>query len=588
MGDFGSRFDVKRAAGAAAKAVAIVVFVWLTNTGFLQRVDLLIGQERWVTLGGFVAVWGMSLVALLVAAFQGSRWLRMGWALVIGVSTAVGYAYHHASGSQFGVLDALSLWNARHEAARAAEFYATDLHWMAAVMLAGFVILAMPPAVPEGWPRRWATRLAWLPAVPVAVIAAIILTKEGGGTDALPTQFEPLSVGLVMGSKVSANPLPQRRPVSLPWRGPFAAGSEGEAVPIRRIVLVVDESVRGDYIDWTPDNPYTPQLARLKDRIVDFGPAASGGNCSHYANAVLRFMARQDGLGRAMLSNPTLWQYAAKAGFRTVFIDGQSAFNRSPGKLQNFMTAAEVRDIDAFHTLDETVAPPLLDDRLADIVLRELESEKPVLIYANKNGAHFPYDIGYPANARIFSPSMSEGPDTGASRIRSYRNVVRWSVDRVMHRLIEQAPLADTVIIYTSDHGQAFDPERFTHCSVEHPDPREGLVPLFVVTGNPALRARLQAAADASRGHGSHFSIAPTLLSLLGYDQAAVAAEFGPSLLTKSARVPEFTSGDVFGLFTDRVNRHRLDLGRDYLEPAAHPAPAPAPAHTAQAHTPAR
>jgi len=137
-----------------------------------------------------------------------------------------------------------------------------------------------------------------------------------------------------------------------------------------------------------------------------------------------------------------------------------------------------------------------LDDRLIDIILRELGSDKPVLIYANKSGAHFPYDLSYPEKARIFRPTMTETADTAASRIRSYRNVIRWSVDRILQRLIEQAPLDE------------LNPERFTHCSVDRPDPREGLVLLFVITGN-AARAQFQAAADASRDHGSHFSIAP-------------------------------------------------------------------------------
>ena len=53
-----------------------------------------------------------------------------------------------------------------------------------------------------------------------------------------------------------------------------------------------------------------------------------------HANAILRFAASQDGIGRSMPSNPTLWQYARKAGFRTVFIDGQASFNRNPGKLK--------------------------------------------------------------------------------------------------------------------------------------------------------------------------------------------------------------------------------------------------------------
>ncbi len=570
----GHRFDRNRLAIYALKIAVIAGFVWWTNTGFMARVDLLLGHARWVTLIGFVGIWGLSLVALLAAAFQSNRWLRAGWALLIAFTTAAGFAYHRASGGEFGVLDALSLWNAKHEATRAATFYSADLYWMAVVLVIGFIVIAAPPVPRAPSARRWLNRAAWLPALPVALIAAIIMVKEGGGSEGLPTQFAPLSVGVVLGSKVAAHPLPARRPVSLAWNGPFTPRSQvaGAAAiqptPIRRIILMIDESVRADYIDWTPGNPYSPQLAALRDKIVDFGPAVSGGNCSHYSNAILRFGAAQDAIGRGLLSVPTLWQYAKKAGFRTVYIDGQAGFNHNPGKLQNFMTAAELRDIDGFYALDELIPPPRLDDRLLDIVLKETKADKPVLVYANKNGAHFPYDQDYPVSARLFRPTMSESPrDTSATRIHSFRNAVRWSVDRIMAELIENRDLKDTVIIYTSDHGQAFDPKHFTHCTTENPDPREGLVPLFVATGNAGLRARFEAAATSSCGHGSHFSIAPTVLDLLGYDRAQVAKAYGASFLTKSERTPEFTSGDIFGLFSDKPRWHPVDLSKDYLEP---------------------
>ena len=575
-----NRLDARRLALYAAKITTLAAFLVWTNDGFLQRIALLQAQNRWGTLIGFGGLWGISLAALLIAAFQGNRWLRIFWAGVIGITTAVGFAYHRASGSDFGVLDALSLWNARHEATRAAEFYAADFYWLAGVAMVGVVVLLLPPAPRAPWARRWLTRLALAPALPIAAIVAIVLAKEGGGSESLPTQFAPLSVGLVLGSKLAAAPLPHRRHVSWTWRGPFAAAApRSETAPptatvahapaIRRIVLLVDESVRGDYIDWTPGNAFTPELARLKDRIVDFGPAASGGNCSHYSNAILRFAATQDGLGRKLLSTPTLWQYAKKAGFRTVFIDGQAGFNRNPGKLQNFMTAEEVRDIDGFYALDEKIAPPQLDDRLLDIVETEIKSDKPVLIYANKNGAHFPYDEGYPKQAALFHPTMSEsGFDNAHAHIDSFRNVVRWSVDRIFKRIFDEVSLKDTVIIYTSDHGQNLQPGRLTHCSVENPDPREGLVPLFVITDDPGLRERFAAAADESRGHGSHFAIPPTVLELLGFSHKDVATKFGASLLDKSSRKTEFTSGDIFGLFA-APRRHPIDLGKDYLEPAA-------------------
>ncbi len=593
MTDHAAGFTVKRFAVYALKIAAIAAFVVWTNTGFFDRVDLLAGHHRWVTLIGFVGVWGLSLLAILAAAFQSHRWLRIFWALVIAFTTAVGFAYHRASGSDFGVLDAITLWNAKHEATRAAEFYAKDLYWFAAVLVIGFFVFALPPAPQTARARRWMTRAVWLPVLPVAIIVAIVFAKEGGGSEALPTQFEPLSVGVVLGTKVAANPLPQRRDVELAWNGPFkpraadGAGTAAQATPIRRIVMMIGESVRGDYIDWKPGNPYTPELAALKAKgqIVDFGPAVSGGNCSHYSNAILRFDAKENAIGRAMLSQPTLWQFAKKAGFRTVYIDGQAGFNHNPGKLQNFMTQAEASNIDGFYALDEKIPTPQLDDKLLDIVMNEIKPDKPVLIYANKNGAHFPYDQGYPESARLFQPTMSQSPtDTSASRINSFRNVVRWSVDRILAKLIRDTDgLKDTVVIYTSDHGQNFDPKHFTHCTVENPNPREGLVPLFVATGNPALKARFAKAAAESRYHGSHFSIAPTVLDLLGYDRQAVAKAYGASLMDKSARATKFTSGDIFGLFAEKPRWHPVDLTKSYLEPDANPKPQPAPAHTAQA-----
>ena len=94
-------------------------------------------------------------------------------------------------------------------------------------------------------------------------------------------------------------------------------------------------------------------------------------------------------------------------------------------------------------------------------------------------------------------------------------------------------------------------------------------MPLFVITGNDALRTRLAAAADASRGHAGHFSIVPTVLELLGYGHEDIEKIYGESLLEKNARPPAFTTGDIFGLFASKQRWHPIDLNRDYLEPEA-------------------
>jgi lipid A ethanolaminephosphotransferase len=560
----------------AVRLLAIAGFVVLTNPGFIQRILLLQNQGRWGTLVFFLGLWGLSMAALLIVAFHRRLWVRAFWAVVIALTTAVGFAYQHASGTEFGVFDAVSLWSARHEAGRAMEFYAGQVALLAVVAAIGIAVLTAPPALPVAPIQRWLSRLVWTPVLPVALIAAVIVLKEGGGSQALPSQFVPLSVGLVSAAKMVSNPAPEREAIR------WAPGRR----QARHIVMLVDESVRADYIDWSPGNAYTPELARLQPRLVNFGPAASAGNCSHYSNALLRFAAARKRLGTGVLTNPTLWQYAKRAGYRTVYIDAQSAFNRNPGKLQNFMTAEETPDIDRVVTMPENVPAPELDDRLLDVIVEELRSDKPVFIYANKNGAHFPYDASYPASRQLFRPTMSDAQREATrdgvekrtiatyvnaapeqTRINSYRNAVRWSVDRFFKRLFDEASLGDSVVLYTSDHGQAFDPNRLSHCTVEDPDPREALVPLFVTASDPALQQRFAAGVQASRGHASHFALAPTLFELFGYAKGDITASYGPSLFNRNTEAPGFTTGDIFGLFSPEPRWHAIDLGRDYLEP---------------------
>jgi glucan phosphoethanolaminetransferase (alkaline phosphatase superfamily) len=330
----------------------------------------------------------------------------------------------------------------------------------------------------------------------------------------------------------------------------------------KHIVLLVDESIRADFIDWRNGNPYTPQIAGHQDRIVNFGPAASGGNCSHYANAILRFGGTRHALTQTMLTNATLWRYAKQAGYRTVFIDAQAAFMRNggySGKFQNFMSAEEAADIDEFHALNGEAYE--LDDKLLDVVLKDLRGDQPVFIYAVKNGAHFPYDADYPESAAEFRPTMAErGRDDTQARVNSYRNAIRWNVDRFFARLFSETDLRNSAVIYTSDHGQNLEPKKLTHCSIEKPAPVEGLVPLLAITDDAALKAKFARAAQDSFGHASHFSIAPTLLQLFGYPRAQIASRYGASMFEANREPAAFTSGDVFGLFSDKVRWHPIDL----------------------------
>ncbi len=268
-----------------------------------------------------------------------------------------------------------------------------------------------------------------------------------------------------------------------------------------------------------------------------------------------------------MNSSPTLFQYAKRAGYRTVFIDAQAGGITNPGLMQNFMSMQEKADIDGFHAIRD-VGSEYADEALAAVIAKELKSSQPVFIYANKNGAHFPYDHSYPAAEARYHPTMTEQPgDLKLDRIASYRNAISWSVDRFMKGLFASPDLSATTLIYTSDHGQTLDPAQLTHCQVEEPDPRMGLVPLMVYSADPLLRASFAKGAQLLKGKASHFQIAPALLMLMGYAHKDIATRYDESLFEATTHEPAFTSGDIFGLFSNAVHWNPVDTGADYLEP---------------------
>ncbi|BCG86030.1 hypothetical protein MesoLj113c_21400 [Mesorhizobium sp. 113-3-9] len=543
------------------KLTMIAIFVAVTNFDFWDRVGNLFANGRFTTLAPFLAIWGLAMVALLFASFQPRLVTRLLWAVPLALSSAAAWVYFQVSHADLSVFDILSLWASRNSIGEAAGFY-DRLIWPAvAIMAFGVTSISIPPAVTGARLSIWVRRMAWLPLLPILIIAAVVYAKDGGGSSGLPKQFAPLALSAMAAERIVTQGAPERRAVT--WN------ATAQARP-RNIVMMIDESVRADFVDLSPGNSYTPNIAALADRFVDFGPAVSGGDCSVYSNAILRLTASRRDLAHSVNTNPTIWQYAKKAGYRTVYIDAQSTAKAAVllGST-NFMTVREKRDIDKTYFMDD-VRMDRADFRLIDILRGELAGSQPVFIYANKNGAHFPYDWSYPASEAVYGPTVaSAGKDTAMTRLASYRNAVRWSVDLFMKKLFESADLSNTAMIYTSDHGQALNVGKSTHCTIYDPDPRVGLVPLMAYAADPALRARFAVGAAANRDKASHFQIVPTVLELMGYSPADIASEYDESLFAATSRSPQFTSGDIFGLFSDSVHWNSIDLSLNYLEPDA-------------------
>jgi glucan phosphoethanolaminetransferase (alkaline phosphatase superfamily) len=228
---------------------------------------------------------------------------------------------------------------------------------------------------------------------------------------------------------------------------------------------------------------------------------------------------------------PTIWQYAQKGGFKTVLIDGF----RPIGLYHSYMDAFEGRAIDL--SVTQAGNPEYQrDGAIADTLIDLLKSDERMFIYVNKYGVHFPYKTKYPPDISYDSLPLVTALPLDVSRrtaVAEYHKGIRWSVDEFFAKVLPNVS-PDTLIIYTSDHGQAlfeagYD---FQHCS-SSPGLAKGevMVPLFVSSGSTAFAARLKEQAELGFNQATHFEIFPTLLVAMGYAEDWVAVMYGPSLL---------------------------------------------------------
>jgi glucan phosphoethanolaminetransferase (alkaline phosphatase superfamily) len=139
--------------------------------------------------------------------------------------------------------------------------------------------------------------------------------------------------------------------------------------------------------------------------------------------------------------------------------------------------------------------------------------------------------------------------------INSYKNAIHWSVDTFFKRLDEQADLSDTLVIYTSDHGQNLldDGVPVTHCRADNPISEEAWVPLLVFSKDRGLASDLRKAARLNQNRASAFQIFPTILRVMGYDPVAVRRNHYPSLFDAVSEPVGFVSGGVFRMFGSKT-----------------------------------
>ncbi|EJL95317.1 MULTISPECIES: sulfatase-like hydrolase/transferase [unclassified Pseudomonas] len=385
------------------------------------------------------------------------------------------------------------------------------------------------------------------PLCGVLLLSAVLFLRAGEGARGLPIMYTPLAYLNLFAYEALHNTVGPREPVTL--------ARNTQAVD-HDIVLIIDESISGNYLDINAPFGVHSNLkqARPGVDVFNYGYAASIANCSADTNVTLRYGGTRADYMRINSTLPSIWQYAKKAGLRTVYIDAQ----RTAGNLQNLMTETEKKDIDQFVQFDQTSVRDR-DMAAAAKLIELLNDDQPELVVINKVGAHFPVHDKYPDAFMAYRPTLPRGqftevadtgerngfngqPDDWVLYRNAYKNTVLWNVGEFFARVFAQGNLNNALLIYTSDHGQDLhergNPGLNTHCGGD-PVEEEGLVPLVVIQGSDLKTLDWSAQLAANKDRSSHYNIFPTLLQLMGYDLTGIEAVYGKPLSVATA--DEFT-----------------------------------------------
>jgi glucan phosphoethanolaminetransferase (alkaline phosphatase superfamily) len=266
--------------------------------------------------------------------------------------------------------------------------------------------------------------------------------------------------------------------------------------PLDSIIYVIDESVRGSNLSL---NGYpratTPFLQSLETKglLRNLGICVAASSFSHVSNAYLitGHNTFPDNDFRTD-KNPTIFDYAKKMGYETIYIDVNQIY------LYSLLQAAgdgPVRSLDRWMN-DKTFKELNIDlETTKDVgvarILSTLLNEKSgYFILVNKKGLHFHYRSSYPDDpaCTIWKPVMkaSQAIDPGTAGrerlVNTYDNGIRFQVDEFFRELVSGTTNRNYAVLYTSDHGQTLSEhgQAYTHMK---PDQEIVDVPGFIVSG---------------------------------------------------------------------------------------------------------
>ncbi len=313
-----------------------------------------------------------------------------------------------------------------------------------------------------------------------------------------------------------------------------------ETTPQNNIVLIIDESIRGDHLNINGYSretvPYLSKIARETSVIHNWGLATAGATCSFQSNSlILTGVIPSKNSFDLVYKYPTLFQYAKMMNYKTYYLDAQT------NSLWNGLTNKDIKYIDKWYMASEIGNDIYIDFQAAEIIRKIISDSTGNFIVLNKRGVHFLYESSYPASESVWGPIPVDYKQQHDLVINAYDNGVRFNVNTFFEHLIPniENAIKHTIYIYTSDHGETLFEDGATtlHCSNTW---QEATVPLIVI-------GHLEEVGDTTY-KTSHANIFATILDLMNVPIEARPYSYAPSLLyVKSSQSEEryFYSGNL-------------------------------------------
>ncbi len=409
------------------------------------------------------------------------------------------------------------------------------------------------PKIYMGWKGTLSAIILYLLAL--GGMLMIIYNKSGKGTNGRASYITPVAqiatftyLNYFRSDAAIFTHYPRIKPTKADLIAPKA----------KHIILVMDESIRGDMIDLNSHLGTTPSLLTYPENsLLNFGMIASFSNCSDTSNLAARKLPRLNKEPSDLyLDTTTIWKLAETAGFKPFIIDAQ---HNAQG--HNFYTDEELKGV------TNIPGSSLKNDGEVIEIIADIfaKNTTPVFIYAGLKGSHFPYqNTGFPTP---FTPAMKNtnlADATAEEALNSYKNLVRANTDHFfiqLKQLLEQYP--DTIVLYTSDHGQDLSNpvDKKTHCDAKTTSMEEGIVPLILFAEQPVLQAPLVQAIAKNKGVTNQMVIGPMLMDFMGY-KPAIIEEF-----TDYSALLNKTGQEIGFIYKRPIPQFRSDIERFDMQP---------------------